>query len=171
MRQTDIRKKIYEIRGHSVMLDFDLAELYEVETRVLNQAIKRNIDSFPKDFMFRLTQKEWQRMSSQFVMTSSSKRPKKALPYVFTEHGVTMLASVLKSKTARRMNILIVRAFVAIHRIVRMQRKILEELRVIKKKLGEHDIQLDEVHDTIRDLLSEKFTQIKWEDRNRIGHK
>jgi hypothetical protein len=76
------------------MLDFDLAELYEVETRVLNQAVKRNIDIFPDDFMFQLSEKEWTTMSSQIVMTSPSKRPKTALPLAFTEHGVTMLANV-----------------------------------------------------------------------------
>ena len=113
-----IQNKIYEIRGHKIMLDFDLAEMYEVETRVLNQAIKRNIESFPKDFMFQLTTKEWETMSSQIVMTYPVKRPKTAMPYVFTEHGVTMLASVLKSKKARQMNIAIVRAFVILRQFV-----------------------------------------------------
>ena len=98
-----IQQKIFEIRKQNVMLDSDLAELYEVETRVLNQAVKRNIDRFPKDFMFRLTKKEWDSMSSQIVMTSPTKRPKVALPYVFIEHGVTMLASVLRSDTAVKM--------------------------------------------------------------------
>ncbi|MBK7958687.1 MAG: ORF6N domain-containing protein [Bacteroidetes bacterium] len=75
-----IQKKIYEIRGHKVMLDFDLADIYEVETRALNQAVKRNMDIFPLDFMFQLTETEWKDMSSQFVMTLPSKRPKSALP-------------------------------------------------------------------------------------------
>ena len=110
MQLVTIQNKIYEIKGIKVMLDFDLAELYEVETRVLNQAIKRNIESFPEDFMFRLTKEEWEEVSSsQSVMMSSQsvmtyKRPKSALPYVFTEHGVTMLASVLRSPKARKMN-------------------------------------------------------------------
>ena len=90
-----IHNKIYDIRDEKVMLDFDLAELYEVETRVFNQAIKRNIENFPKDFMFRLTAKEWQELnSSQFVMSSTKHRGTKYLPYAFTEHGVAMLASV-----------------------------------------------------------------------------
>jgi len=109
-----IQTKIYEVRGQKVMLDYDIAELYEVETRILNQAVKRNIDIFPQDFMFQITSKEWQDMSSQFVMTSLSKRPKTALPLVFTEHGVTMLANVLKSKKARQTSIAIVRAFIAL---------------------------------------------------------
>ena len=83
-----IQSKIYEIKGQRVMLDFDLAELYQVETRVLNQAVKRNIDRFPKDFMFQVTAEEWVVISSQFVMTSRNKRPKTAIPLAFTEHGV-----------------------------------------------------------------------------------
>ena len=83
-----IQSRIYEIRGQKVMLDFDLAEMYEVETRALNQAVKRNIERFPEDFMYQLAKDEWQNMSSQFVMTSRNKRPKTAIPLAFTEHGV-----------------------------------------------------------------------------------
>ena len=86
-----IQDKIHEIRGQKVMLDFDLAEMYQVETRVLNQAVKRNAERFPEDFMFQLSITEWENMSSQFVMTSRNKRPKSALPLAFTEHGVVML--------------------------------------------------------------------------------
>lgn len=88
---TIIQSKIYEIRGQKVMLDFDLAEMYQVETRVLNQSVKRNIQRFPEDFMFQMTSEEWSDMSSQFVMTSRLKRPKTALPLAFTEHSVVML--------------------------------------------------------------------------------
>ena len=102
-----IQNKIYEVRGHKVMLDFDLAELYEVETRQLNQAVKRNIDIFPKDFMFMLTEKEWEDMSSQNVMTYPVQRPKSSLPLAFTEHSVTMLSNILKSKKARQTSIAI----------------------------------------------------------------
>jgi len=91
-----IQSKIYEIRGQRVMLDRDLAEMYGVETRVLNQAVKRNINRFPDDFMFQLTEIEWKNMSSQIVTTSGSKRPKSSFPLVFTEHGVTMLSSTQK---------------------------------------------------------------------------
>ena len=102
-----IQNRIYEIRNERVMLDFDLAALYEVETRVLNQAVKRNIKRFPEDFIFRLNISEWksrssqsvtkyENMSSQIVMTSESKRPKTALPYAFTEQGVAMLSGILK---------------------------------------------------------------------------
>ncbi len=95
------------------MLDFDLAELYEMETRRLNQAVKRNSNIFPEDFMFQLTALEWE-MLSQNVMTYPKKRPKTALPLAFTEHGVTMLANVLKSKKARQTSIATVRAFIAL---------------------------------------------------------
>ena len=108
-----IQNMIYEIRGQRVMLDYDLATLYNVETRVLNQSVKRNINRFPSDFMFQLTLDEWAFISSQIVMTSRSRRPKSALPYVFTEHGTLMLASVLRSDIAVEMSIKITRAFVA----------------------------------------------------------
>ena len=109
-----IKQKIFELRGLRIMLDFDLAELYRVETRVLNQAVKRNIERFPDDFMFRITTTEWNDISSQIVMTSRTKRPKSALPLAFTEHGALMLASVLRSSIAVDMSIKITRAFVAI---------------------------------------------------------
>jgi hypothetical protein len=107
-----IQNKIYDIRGQRVMLDFDLAELYEVETRVLNQAVKRNNKRFPSDFMFQLTNKEFDNLMSQIVISSWGGTRK--LPYAFTEHGVTMLASVLRSERAIDINIQIVRAFIAL---------------------------------------------------------
>ena len=110
----EIRSRIYEIRGRQVLLDFDLAELYGVETRVLNQSVKRNIKRFPDDFMFQLSKEEWNIMSSQFVTTSRSKRPKTSVPYAFTEQGVSMLSSVLRSDTAIEVNIRIMRTFVAV---------------------------------------------------------
>lgn len=109
-----IRNRIYDIRGRQVMLDFDLAELYGVEARVLNQSVKRNIKRFPTDFMFQLSLEEWECMSSQFVTTSRIKRPKSSLPYAFTEQGVAMLSSVLRSDTAIEVNIRIMRTFVAV---------------------------------------------------------
>ncbi len=170
MNLTTIQQKIYEIRGQKVMFDFDLAALYEVETRILNQSIKRNIESFPDDFMFKLTLQEWQDMSSQFVMTSG-KRPKAALPYVFTEHGVTMLASVLKSPKARKMNIAIVRAFIALKKFVSEHSELVGQLLELKQRIGEHDIQLSQIYDAIENLLDSKVEERKWEDRERIGFK
>ena len=115
---TLIQSKIYEVRGQKVMLDFDLAEMYQVETRILNQSVKRNQSRFPEDFMFQLTNEEWEDMSSQFVMTPRAKRPKSALPLAFTEHGVVMLSSILRSDIAIQTSVLIVRAFVAIRQLI-----------------------------------------------------
>lgn len=164
-----IQQKIFEIREQKVMLDFDLAALYEVETRVLNQAIKRNIQSFPRDFMFRLTKDEWLSMSSQFVTTS--KRPKSSPPYAFTEHGVTMLASVLKSEKARKMNIAIVRAFIAMRQFVIQYQDVLDQIGLLRERIGVHDAQLNQIYDAIESLLDQKAEQKSWEERERIGFK
>lgn len=174
-----IQNKIYELRGQKVMLDFDLAQLYEVETRVLNQSVKRNIIRFPIDFMFQLTAIEWQMMSSQIVMTSKNKRPNVALPFAFTEHGVTMLASVLKSKKAIEMNIAIVRTFIAIKQYINQPKNIttqINDLRVeMQKEFGERDVQISQIYDALENLLDikedEKEQRLKWEQRNRIGFK
>ena len=109
MQLYTIQQKIHEIRGEMVMLDFDLALLYEVDTIVLNQAVKRNEQRFPIDFMFRLTQKEWDSMISQNVISSSINRRKDTTPFAFTEHGVAMISGVLKSEKAVKMNISIIR--------------------------------------------------------------
>ena len=128
------------------MLDFDLAELYQVETRVLNQAVKRNIERFPDDFMFQLTAEEWQKMSSQFVMTSRSKRPKTAMPLAFTEHGVVMLSSVLRSNIAIQTSILIVRAFVAIRQLI---------ANPPVDRVGELEKQMKELKDYIEEVFTD----------------
>ena len=137
----------------------------------MSYGIAGYIESFPTDFMFRLTAREWELMSSQFVMTSSIKRPKTALPYVFTEHGVTMLASVLKSPKARQMNIAIVRAFIALRKISLQQSKVLEQLQELRERVGEHDVQLNSIYDAIENLLDEKAENKSWQDRERIGFK
>jgi len=110
-----IHSKIYEVRGFRVMLDFDLAEMYMTETKVLNQAVKRNMKRFPSDFMFQLTKQELINLRSQFV--TSSWGGTRYLPYVFTEHGVTMSANVLKSDVAIEASIMIVRSFVALRQL------------------------------------------------------
>lgn len=177
-----IQNRIYEIRGERVMLDFDLALLYEVETRALNQAVKRNIKRFPDDFMFQLTRHEFEGimtqiensnlgMSSQIVMTYPTKRPNSALPYAFTEQGVAMLSGVLKSDKAINMNIAIMRAFVDVRKILLKQSNINEQLTEIKERIGEHDVQLNELYDAMENLIDEKIAQLKWKDRERIGFK
>ena len=172
MQLITIQNKIYEVNGIKIMLDFDLAELYEVETRVLNQAIKRNIDSFPEDFMFRLTKEEWEEISSsQIVMMSSqivmtSKRPKSALPYAFTEHGVTMLASVLKSPKARKMNIAIVRAFVALRKTLLNIENLKSQIQELETK---YDKQFEDIFEAIQFLISDNDRSDKKSERIKIG--
>jgi hypothetical protein len=168
MQPPVIQRKIYDVRGLAIMLDFDLAELYEVETRILNQAVRRNIDIFPEDFMFRLTASEWQGMSSQFVMTYPSKRPKTALPYAFTEHGVAMLANVLKSKMARQTSISIVRAFIALKQFAFTYK----EISVHKNELEtKYNKQFKDVYDAINFLLQRDKQQADQHQRKRIGFK
>ena len=203
----NIHDKIYEIRGQKVMLDFDLGELYGVETRTLNQAVKRNSNRFPEDFMFQLTEEEWDRWS-QIVTTSgerrsqivisygkkkgeksedidnqsndsssqpvmSSERPsqivtasgetgftkfrkKGYLPYAFTEHGVTMLASVLRSEKAVNMSIAVVRAFIALKEYAVRQPTLTDQLQEIRDRLGEHDVQLNSIYTAIENLLDNR---------------
>jgi hypothetical protein len=175
-----IQNRIYELRGERVMLDRDLAILYEIETRVLNQSVKRNINRFPDDFMFQLTQLEFEQiksqleqnansMSSQIVMTSINKRPNSSLPYAFTEHGVAMLSGIINSDKAIDMNIAIMRAFVDVRKVLIKQTDLKEQLKEIKERLGEHDAQLNQIYDAMENLLDEKAAQRKWEDRVRIG--
>jgi hypothetical protein len=113
-----IERRIYLIRGRRVMLDADLAKLYRVATKVLNQAIKRNPARFPSDFMFQLTQEEAESLRSQVVTSNPGRGGRRYQPYVFTEHGVAMLSAVLKSQRAVQMSILIVRAFVKMREIL-----------------------------------------------------
>lgn len=128
-----IENKIYEIRGLKVMLDSDLASLYEVETKVLNQAVKRNIDRFPHDFMFQLTNEELEVLRSQFVTTKFSKT--RTTPYAFTEHGVAMLSSVLKSKIAIQINIEIMRTFTKLREFAITYKDLVIEIKNIKDDL------------------------------------
>lgn len=148
MNELTIRQKIYEIRGQRVMLDFDLAELYQVETRVLNQSVKRNIKRFPEDFMFQLTDIEWAAISSQFVMTSRAKRPKSALPLAFTEHGALALASVLRSDVAIETGIIVTRAFVAM-------RQTLTAL-ALPSKIAEIESSINSLRQEVDDILADQ---------------
>jgi len=121
MELTLIQSKIYEIRGVKVMLDFDLAEMYQVETRVLNQAVKRNLKRFPSDFMFQLSQSEWENLKSQFVISSWGGTRK--LPNAFSEGGVAMLSGLLNSNIAIEVNINVMRAFIAMRNVLTAARE------------------------------------------------
>jgi hypothetical protein len=177
-----IQNRIYEIRGERVMLDFDLAALYEVETKVLNQAVKRNSSRFPGDFMFQLTRQEWEMLRSQNVtadplrsqnvtLETGRGRHTKYLPFAFTEQGVAMLSGVLRSDKAIQMNIAIMRAFVAVRKALLEHTDLTSQIREIKERLGEHDVQLSQIYDALENMLDEKAAQRKWEDRERIGFK
>ena len=175
MHLVTIQDKIYEVNGIKVMLDFDLAELYEVETRVLNQAIKRNIDSFPEDFMFRLTKEEWEEMTASSIFTLmpsqtviASKRNKSAPPYAFTEHGVTMLASVLRSPKARKMNIAIVRAFVALRRTLLNTENLQIQIKDLESK---YNSQFEDIFEAIQFLMTENKEIQTQKERVKIGYK
>jgi len=166
-----IQQKIHEIRGEMAMLDFDLALLYEVDTKVLNQAVKRNEQRFPIDFMFRLTQKEWDSMISQNVISSSINRRKDTTPFAFTEHGVAMISGVLKSEKAVKMNISIIRMFIEMKRVLLKNASIKGQLQEMRERIGEHDVQLNKIYDTIEHLLDLTINRVKWNERNRIGFK
>lgn len=169
------QSKIYEFRGVKVMLDFDLALLYEVETKVLNQAVKRNSIRFPSDFMFQLTLEEFESNWSQIVTSSIKHRGKSYLPYAFTEQGVAMLSSILRSEKAVLVNIAIMRAFVEIRKTISLQSNISQQIMELKndleERLGEHDVQLMEIYTVMEQFLDEKTEQKKWEDRKRLGYK
>lgn len=171
MQLTVIQNKICDIRGQKVMLDFDLAQLYDVSTKALNQAVKRNLDRFPKEFMFRLTIKDLRGMRSQFVTASQNKRNKYSTPYAFTEHGVAMLASVLKSKKAIRMNIAIVKAFISLRNLATNYKKLAEEISVIRQTVAGHGEQLKHIYHAIENMLNDKAEQQAWKERERIGFK
>ncbi len=166
------------------MLDRDLAALYETETKALNLAVKRNLKRFPKDFMFQLTKEEYEDLRFQIETSEKSKKPLRLqietskgrggtryLPYAFTEQGVAMLSGVLNSDKAISMNIAIMRAFVEVRKILLMQNDLKTQLKEIKERLGEHDVQLNQIYDAMENLLDEKIAQKKWDDRERIGFK
>jgi hypothetical protein len=149
-----VMNKIYYIREYKVMLDNDLAELYGVETRVLNQAVSRNADRFPEDFMFQLNEKEWENLKSQNGTTSWGGRRK--LPYAFTEHGVLMLSSVLSSPKAIQVNIQIMRIFTRIRQILADNTELRLEIEQIKKKLYNQNQNIELVFKYLDELLEKK---------------
>ena len=143
-----IAAQIYSIRGHNVMLDADLAGLYGVETRVLVQAVKRNLERFPEDFLFQLSREELENWRSQIVMSNpAAKMALRRSPYAFTEHGVAMLASVLRSKRAIQVNIAIVQTFIRL-------RQILASNEELARKVAQHDQEIGILFDHIHNLLA-----------------
>ncbi|NJC88157.1 MAG: ORF6N domain-containing protein [Desulfuromonas sp.] len=145
-----VEGKIFLIRGHRVMLSFDLAELYEVEPKVLVQAVKRNIERFPDDFMFQLTNQEFSNLKSQIV-TSNRGGIRRANPYAFTEQGVAMLSGILHSSRAVQVNIEIMRAFVRLRSLLALNAELAGKVDELEKK---YDQQFKVVFDAIRQLMT-----------------
>ena len=148
-----IEKSIFLIRGHKILLDSDLADLYDVETKYLIQAVKRNIERFPPDFMFQLTQDELASLRSQIV-TSKGRGGRRYLPYVFTEQGVAMLSSVLRSKRAIQVNIAIMRVFVRLRELMLSHRELAHRLAELEHHIKYHDKQIQSIFDAIHRLVS-----------------
>lgn len=149
-----IERKIYLIRGQKVILDRDLSELYGVETFNLNKAVKRNIARFPEDFMFQLNKEESESLRFQIgILKKGRGEHRKYLPYVFTEQGVAMLSSVLKSERAVQVNIAIMRAFVRLREILTNHKELAQKLMLLEKKLEKHDSEIRIIFDAIRQLM------------------
>ena len=149
-----IENKIYLIRGQKVMLDKDLAELYAIETRTFNQAVKRNLERFPEDFMFQLSENERKILTSQFVISSWGGT--RHIPKVFTEHGILMLSSVLNSPRAIQVNIQIMRTFARIRQMLADNTELRLEFEEIKKEINNHDKNIEILFRYIDELLEKK---------------
>ena len=161
-----ILNKIRYIREQKVMLDFDLAEMYEVETRVLKQAVRRNIDRFPPDFMFELTKQEFENLRSQNV--TSKHGGTRYMPLAFTEHGVAMLSSVLRNQKAIQINIAIIRAFIELKKFALTYNDVSNRLEQIEIK---YDKQFSDIHQALNFLLNKEEQSTKQEKRKQIGYK
>ncbi len=161
-----ISNKIYVVRGQKIIFDNDLAELYQVETKRLNEQVKRNINRFPKDFMFQLSPDEWKNLKSQFATSSWGGR--RIAPYVFTEQGVAMLSSVLNSERAIAVNIKIIRVFTKMREILTDNLSVKLEIEEIKKKLSNHNKNIELVFNYLDELIEKKGKQ---KPRTKIGYK
>lgn len=151
----NIQNRIFTIRGVQVILDSDLAEMYQVETRVLNQAVKRNSDRFPIDFMFQLSKEEFENiLISQFVISSSEHGGRRKLPYVFTEQGVSMLSSVLKSTIAVNVSINIIRAFVEMRKFMIHNASFFQRIENVEQKQLQTDLKIDHILNALEDKSS-----------------
>ena len=180
-----IQRKIYEIRGQKVILDRDLAALYQVETRVLNQAVKRNLERFPEDFMFQLTKEEWENLrsqivtssdteflrsqnvtldenwKSQFVTSNSIKMGVRKMPYAFTEHGVVMLASLLRSEIAVTMSVQITRAFVAMRRTIAALASTESKIELLNERVEKLNMYIEDILRDQNEINEETSMQLE----------
>jgi phage regulator Rha-like protein len=166
MHLQQIQSKIFELRGQKVMLDIDLAELYETETKRLKEAVRRNIDRFPSDFMFELKNNEFESLRTQIA--SSNRGGTRYLPFVFTEQGVAMLASVLNSAKAIEVNIQIVRAFVLLRQYALTHPDLTSKLKELESKYNK---QFNDVYEALNYLLNKDKQRTEQQQRKRIGYK
>jgi hypothetical protein len=166
-----IIRKIYLIRGYKVMIDRDLAELYGVETRALNQAVKRNEKRFPEDFMFQMSREEMEDWKSQFVISNSDKMGLRKPPLVFTEPGVAMLSSVLNSERAIMVNIQIIRVFTRMRELLSTHKEILLKLEQLEQKDLEQDDKIALIFEYLKELEKDKQQESEQKERPRIGFK
>ncbi|WP_296705832.1 ORF6N domain-containing protein [Algoriphagus sp.] len=179
MSQTDkltiseevILTKIFLIRGQKVMIDRDLAELYGVETRTLNQAVRRNLRRFPEDFMFQLTVQEFENWKSQIVISNSERMSMRKAPLVFTEQGIAMLSSVLNSDQAISVNIQIIRIFTTMRTMLSSQKDLILALERIQNKQVDHEEKISLILRYIRKIQESKQAEIDFSERPRIGFK
>jgi len=162
----NILSRIYVIRGEKVMLDRDLAELYDVNTKVLKQQVKRNINRFPKDFMFQLSKNEFEDWRSQFVTSNSDRMGLRHTPFAFTEQGVAMLSSILNSERAINTNIQIIRLFTKMRKLILSQKHLYDKIVNIEKRVDIQDGQISGLFELI-----EKSQEMKPEPRKKIGFK
>jgi hypothetical protein len=149
-----IARRIYLIRGQKVMLASDLAELYEVPTSRLNEAVKRNRDRFPEDFMFQVAKDEAESLTSQIAISRPGHGGRRHLPYAFTEHGVAMLSSVLNSERAVQVNILIIRAFVKLREVMATHKDLARKIEALERKYTDHDREIEAIFEAIKKLLA-----------------
>ena len=163
-----IEQRIFFLRSHKVMIDHDLAELFNVQTKNLNRQVRRNKDRFPKEFMFQLTKTEKNELVTNWHQFKSLKHST-VLPYAFTEHGVAMLASVLNSERAVKMSILIIKTFVKLREIISTHKKFSDKLKELEAKFDKHDNEIHAIVQALRELIEDKTLRDK--PRKRIGYK
>lgn len=163
-----ILSKIYVVRGEKVMLDRDLAELYGVETKRLKETVKRNIERFPKDFMFEMTAKEFEKWRAGASLTASDKQGLRYAPFCFTEQGVTMLSCILNSKTAIEVNLRVIRVFVKMREYALTHKEILLQLTRLEKEVKGNSKDIENIFMVMKELIEKHSTPAP---RNRIGFK
>lgn len=152
--EESLTSRIHLVRGQKIMLDADLAELYGISTGVFNQAVKRNRRRFPADFMFQLTDDEYENLKSQFVISSFGWGGRRSNPFVFTEHGAIMAATILNSRKATEMSVFIVRAFVQLREMISTHKELIDRLQELENKVSGHDQAIANLFEAIRQLMT-----------------